>query len=618
MTAPEDGGVEVVDGIAVERAPGGGTLAARLDRPAWWRRWLPRATGALLFVASLALVLAAQRDVGLARDEVLYMHQGKVYAAWWTGAVTGEPVLTEEKIDAAWGAGRVDAGNGEHPPLLKTMFGLSHALLHDELGVASERTAYRAPTALLQAVLVVLVFAFTLAVWGYAEGVIAALLVLLLPRLFFHSQLACFDAPIATLWFATVVAYYRALASRLWCLGLGVVFGLALATKHNAIILPAVIVAHYAWVALWSRRRQWRGDRDRARDLLAAGRTRSRLALAVRLIGPTLRELAIGAARRRPLVFAGLIVVGPLTLFALWPRLWVHPGHVFDWIGFHLDHVHYNFEYLGDNWNAPPFPWHVALVTTLVTVPVVTLVAGGLGAGVLAARAWRGEAALPDRAPALLILLSFGASIGPFFLGSTPIFGAEKHWAPAIPSLCIAAGVGAVWAARRLGALVVERLAWARGRRGLVDGLAIAALGGALVAASAVETAASQPYGLTHYNALAGGAAGGADLGMNRQFWGVAAQGVLPWLRAQPPGKVYSHDASPAWGVYIKEGKLDAGHGDAGREDVGVGRSKYAIVVHELHFNRHDYMIWKAYGTVQPVLVLRAGGVPVVSVYRRP
>jgi hypothetical protein len=41
-------------------------------------------------------------------------------------------------------------------------------------------------------------------------------------------------------------------------------------------------------------------------------------------------------------------------------------------------------------------------------------------------------------------------------------------------------------------------------------------------------------------------------------------------------------------------------------------------VIHERHFNRHDYMIWASYGTVAPVFVLRHDGVPIVSVYRRP
>jgi hypothetical protein len=55
-----------------------------------------------------------------------------------------------------------------------------------------------------------------------------------------------------------------------------------------------------------------------------------------------------------------------------------------------------------------------------------------------------------------------------------------------------------------------------------------------------------------------------------------------------------------------------------GREEAGIRDSTIALVVHELHFNRHDYMIWKQYRTVQPVYVLRYRGVPLVTVYLRP
>ena len=131
---------------------------------------------------------------------------------------------------------------------------------------------------------------------------------------------------------------------------------------------------------------------------------------------------------------------------------------------------------------------------------------------------------------------------------------------------------------------------------------------------------------------------------MNRQFWGVAARGVLPELATLPPGSVYSHDASPAWGWYRRLGllpnpdwllgwirgvpawawyqrtleRLPRGYPDSGQEVGGINASKYALVIHELHFNRHDYLIWKAYGTVRPVFVLRSDGVPIVSLYRRP
>jgi hypothetical protein len=307
----------------------------------------------------------------------------------------------------------------------------------------------------------------------------------------------------------------------------------------------------------------------------------------------------------------------------VWPWLWFDPvHHVRAWLAFHMSHVHYNYEYLGRNWNAPPFPWHVALVTTLFTVPVATLAAAALGAGVWIARwladRFAGRAGRLATAPALLLALSAAASIGPFFLGTTPIFGAEKHWMPALPTICIAAAIGVVWAAR-------AAVAYAVRFRPIPERAAVSVivvLAGSVVLAGAAETLVAEPYALTWYNTLAGGAPGGADLGMNRQFWGVAARGVLPRLAAEaaPSGNtyVYTHDASPAWGIYQQQGLVPRTLLDAGWEQAGIDRSQLAIVIHERHFNRHDYLIWNAYGTVQPIYVLRAGGVPIVSVYRRP
>ena len=566
---------------------------------------------AVLGVASLVAVLAAQRDQGLVRDELVYMHHGSRYADWWVGLLSGTGgMLTDDAITRHFGGPRATDGNREHPPLLKTLFGLSERLLHRSLGWTDRVTAYRVPSAVFHALLGGLVLCFAASIWGPVTGLIAGALALLLPRAFFHAGLAAFDAAMVTMWFATLFAYHRALRSRWWCLGLGICFGLALATKHNALMLPGVIGLHYTWVS-------WRAGRvARVADANAdadAGTGRVRGAAAALWRG----------VRLRPLVLPALLI-GPLVLVAVWPWLWFDTvAHAAAWIRFHLHHVHYNYEYLGRNWNAPPYPWHVPLVTTLLTVPVVTTAAAALGAGVVAVRARRGQpvGASADTAPVLLLALSAAVAMGPFLLGRAPIFGAEKHWAPAIPTLCILAGVGVVWAAG-LAARALGRGQPARER--LARGLATAILGSAVVAAALIETAAAHPYALSHYNALAGGAPGGADLGMNRQFWGYAARGVLPYLGAhapapgQPDRPVYTHDASPAWPMYREQGLLAPGLPDAGHERAGMRRSRVALVIHERHFNRHDYMVWDVYGTVQPAYVLTFQGVPLVSVYVRP
>ncbi len=565
-------------------------------------RLLRRATAIALFVAAFIAVLAAQRDVGVVRDEVVYRDAGSRYARWWIDLVSFEDgTLTEKEITAHFGGKAATAGNREHPPLMKTLFGFSDLLFDKKLGWTTPTTAFRLPSVLFNAVLIAMLFLFTVSIWGYAQGLIAALLTLLLPRAFFHAGLACFDGPMVAVWFATLAAYYKALESRWWVLGFGVCFGLALATKHNAILLPFALVTHYVWVSYRSQRAE-RGPG----------------------FGGVMRALGRGLWRTQPLLLPAMLIVAPLVLVALWPWLWFDTfEHVGDWMRFHFHHVHYNFEYLGENWNTPPFPWHVAIVTTLFTVPVVTLLAGTMGVVDLVRKSWRGRAAVAERAPALLLFLSAGVSMGPFLLGSTPIFGAEKHWAPAIPTICIYAGVGLVAVGELTARRVVALMGLVEARTRLVGAIATVLFGALAVSAALVETADAQPYALSHYNALAGGAPGGADLGMNRQFWGYSARGVLPFLeqRLREAGgrrlPVYSHDASPAWGIYQREGLLSRNLPDAGHEDRGVANSQLAIVVHELHFRRHDYMIWKSYGTVQPVYVLTTDGVPIVSVYAR-
>lgn len=544
---------------------------------AWWTR--TRVLGLLFFLCTVLTVTMNEQEIGIARDETIYMGTGSSYAKWWRELVTFDHGVSEKDITRTWGGPNATDNNREHPPLIKTAMGMSHWFFFKTLGITDELTAYRLPGALLAGLLVVLVYAMTLHLWGFFEAMLAGLCMLLMPRALFHAGLACFDAPIMTLWFASVYAYWRCLDGRTWPWQAGVVFGLALATKHNAFLLPFAFVIHY-------------------------------LVVGVRAAGVR------GMVQHRWRVIVSFVVLAPLVLVAVWPWLWFSTfTHIKQWLTFHTTHVHYNFEYLGQNWNHPPFPWHVALVTTLFTVPIGTLAAALTGAGVWIARWRQKSAADPERAPALLLGLSAAASMVPFFFGTTPIFGAEKHWMPALPTICIAAGVGGVWAAKQAAGYLA---AFPSITEKLGKQLALGIVGGSIVLAAATETVAAQPYGLTWYNALAGGAPGGADLGMNRQFWGVSARGVIPFLRLQPPGKVYSHDASPAWGWYMRLGELPRTYPDAGHEGGGIAASQYALVVHEKHFNRHDYMIWKSYGTVQPVFVLRSAGVPIVSVYKRP
>ena len=52
-------------------------------KPRAGARALDWAIALALALLSLAWVMSAQRDVGLVRDELVYMHSGSRYADWW-------------------------------------------------------------------------------------------------------------------------------------------------------------------------------------------------------------------------------------------------------------------------------------------------------------------------------------------------------------------------------------------------------------------------------------------------------------------------------------------------------------------------------------------------------
>jgi hypothetical protein len=111
--------------------------------------------------------------------------------------------------------------------------------------------------------------------------------------------------------------------------------------------------------------------------------------------------------------------------------------------------------------------------------------------------------------------------------------------------------------------------------------------------------------------------AGGADLGLNRQFWGYPARQLLPWInRTFARGaQVHFHDViGYAYNQYRKEGLLRRDIFNSGMEQPAINRSRYAIVIHEVHFNKYEYWIWDAYKTPIPLKVLTLDGVPLVTV----
>jgi 4-amino-4-deoxy-L-arabinose transferase-like glycosyltransferase len=548
-----------------------------MKRAAW--------VGPILAVAYVALLLSTSRELGMGRDEAFYVDAGERYAEWYS-LLFRDPheAIQPESVDRFWST------NHEHPSLPKSLFAWSWMLQRSHHIFPVDSMAFRFPAMVLAGALVWLVYAFGARVYGARAGLFAALAWALVPNVFYHSHLDCFDVPIVTMLTLVTYCYWRSLTRPRWAIATGIAYGLALETKHNAWILPILLSVH--WFAF--------------------------------VLPTELSARKSGQARVAswfPWWLLGMGTLGPLLFVGLWPWLWHDTQARFsEYAAFHLQHIHYNTAFLGTTYFGPPSPSSFPWVMTAFLVPTTTLALAILGILLRspalfprpwAAHLWPERRPRPDRRATDALL--FGSMITPMLalmLPSTPIFGGAKHFMGGWVYLAMFAGVGAdrvcFEVAKRAPGIGAK---WER----LLAPTALATL----ILPSAVETWHSHPFGLSHYGYLAGGVPGAADLGMMRQFWGFTTGSLAPWLdeHVAPNGSVWICDTLPtAFRMLQRDGRL--------RDDVRVaydlGSADFALVHHEDHFAEVEYQIWAAYGRVDPVYVLTYDGVPIISVYENP
>lgn len=574
------------------------------------RRWLPgNADGVIavsLAVAYTALLLATAGDIGYARDEGFYFAAADRYGQWFAGLLR-DPLTAIERsmVDRYW------AINHEHPALMKSLFALSHRLLHEGLGwFERPGSSYRLPAMMLGGAALAATYSWGRRHLGRLAALAAALSLGALPRFFFHAHLACFDVPVMSLWLLTLWAYSRALERpRLARLLLtGVLFGLLLDTKHNAWLLPPALAAHA--IALH---------------------------VGARLLG---RRWPL---RAWALPWVSMVGLGAAVLWVGWPWLWFDTwSRLGEWASFHLRHVYYNMEFLGRTYYEPPMPRSYAPLMTLATVPLVTLLLASVGAFGAARSAWvqgrRARLAALRFCPrpwsrrerdASLWAVGVLAAYAPWLSSTTPIFGGTKHWLTAYPFVCLFAGWGVQRLLDALSRGSRERVE--HGRRASVPPrrvsaqrfaprLPVSVVRPVLLLAVTIGPISivvqSHPWGLSSYTPVVGGAMGAANLGLNRSFWGHTTRALSGPINAQaaPGATVYIHDtARSAWQMLQRDGTLRSDL----RPTLDIARSELALYHHEPHMGRVEYQIWVDYRTAMPSAMALFQGVPVVWLYRR-
>jgi 4-amino-4-deoxy-L-arabinose transferase-like glycosyltransferase len=579
------------------------------DRVVAWVRARPDAfIGLAIAIAYVVWLLATARNLGFARDEGFYFNAAGDYEKWFKMLFDSpRHALDRTAVDAIW------QENHEHPSLMKSLFVLSHMLFYEKLAWFKDpSTSWRFPGMCMMGVALWVTYMFATRAYSRRAGIVAALALGLMPNVFYNAHLACFDIPVMAMWVACIYVFWRAetVGGAAMIIFAGVMYGLTLETKHNAWFMPAVLVP-YAFIA------------HGARMSRVASKT---------------GQVPI------PATLVSMATIGPLLFILLWPWLWpiqkvgnetqidwqITLNRIQEYVNFHVKHDYYNIEFLGVTYWGPPSPRSYMPVMIAATVPTTTLLLFAVGAidrarfmlmrasGVVSS--WIGKKIPWPKTPPpkdklhtdVLVFLGIIVAVGPWLLPRTPIFGGTKHWMTAYPFLAMLAGRGFDICWTRIEELVSKRWKLEGQRAIAAQALAVTA---AFSGAFAV-TVHSHPFGLSAYVPFAGGTAGGADLGLNRQFWGFTTQSLAPWLEknAKPNESFYFMDTAwSSWVRMIEEKRLPLLRG------VGSpAEAELSIVHHEQHMNEVDYNIWTEYGTSTPAYVLTHDGVPIITVYRRP
>jgi hypothetical protein len=232
----------------------------------------------------------------------------------------------------------------DHPPLGRYLLGAAHDIV-TSIAMPADwpspivTAAARFGSAIAFGVTAFLIASFSRRHFGPIAGWTSAAALVLMPRVFGHAHIASLETMIGLFYTATVLAVAdrwkpgEPVATRA-AIVCGVLWGLALLTKVQAVLLPIPLAA---W-ALW----HWR------------------------------------LAAIKPVLLFG--VFGALVFFIGWPWLWSDPvGHVFSYLGRTTNRISLPVWYEGQVFADKAVPWHYPFVMFAVTVPPVLLVLGLIG-----------------------------------------------------------------------------------------------------------------------------------------------------------------------------------------------------------------------------------------------
>jgi len=435
----------------------------------------------------LILVLSTYRGFGFSWDEAYYMGPAKQTRAWLGLMLHNWPKpIHAAEINWFFGS-NADLGESVNIPELPMLPKLLMAVglyLGDWLGIHTPYISMRIPIACCYALTLFFLYLLGHRFYGRGGAVLATLCYLTLPRLFGHAHIAATETILICFSMMFTYAFIRGLDHWKWSIISGILFGLCLATKFNALFLPITLVL---WAQLFHRHKYSNN------------------------------------------IFC-LLFISPVVMVLVWPYLWPDPAARFvSYLSFFLQHSFIPTVYFGVKYPYPPqaptvfVPLSYPFVITALTTPLLTLALAILEIVRIAIKPRRHAGGVLFLIGALFPLLVSA-------LPSSPKYDGERLFVPAFPFLALLAGTG--------GAELIAMLAqWQRNGRALIhprhalEALAIAIFGIGIISISQIH-----PHELTYWNALIGGLRGANAKGMETTYWGESVnEKVYQYLKDLPP-----------------------------------------------------------------------------------
>ena len=418
----------------------------------------------------------AYQGPGLTADESFNVNEGvrlvEAIPEWLTGRLSTLEVFGDHN-DLRLRNAPIGYHLADHPPLGRVWLGLSHKLAcavcppenhSSPFVIAAARTG----SAFAFAVLVILI-GYTSGKWyGPVAGIVAATSLVMMPRLFGHAHLAALETVMSLVYAAVVLslAGYWSKQSppiRKTAILTGIVFGLALLTKVQAILLPVPI-------ALWAFF-HWK-----QRAIL-------------------------------PLALWGVTGFGVFFLF--WPWLWLDPiQHVSEYFLRTTERVTINVWYFGSKLVDKDVPWHYPAVMFLTTIPVGLLLLGIVGVfSGTSSDSKNVERPSLLRDPQLqLVLCCLLFPLIVFSLPGVVVYDGVRLFLVVFPLWAVFIGRGS--------ATVISRLSQRWSRKISVSAFTV------FLMLQSYGIVSFAPYYLSYYNLSVGGLRGAERLGLEPTYWG--------------------------------------------------------------------------------------------------